>query len=393
MTKYSFITALLISVSLMLASCSGNKKADTGSRPPEVLPVDVVELRSDQARLCNIETGAIEMRSLAGTLKVNGIITVAPQNYATVCMPMGGFVKSTALMPGNVVAKGQPLAVLENPEFIDMQQNYLEAKNKLEFAEADFKRHSELYKNDVYSQQNLQQVTADYKNLQALVKALEQKLALIGIDPATIREENITRSVTLLSPISGYVKAVNVNVGKFVSPSDVLFEIVNSDKLFLELTLFEKDADKVSAGQQIRFLINNETDVHNAVISQTGKSINADKTCKVYASVSSSCKNMFPGMYVNATIETSGSKVASLPSGAVVSFDDKDYIFVVGRNKMENGKPVTEYKMVQVQKGISDGGFTEVILPPGFDLKTPGIVLKGAYNLLSAKKNAGEMAC
>ena len=296
-------------------------------------------------------------------------------------------------MPGNAVSKGQTLAILENQDFIDIQQNYLEARNKFEFAEAEFKRHTELYKEDVYSQQNLQQVTSDYKNLKAHVKALEQKLAMIGISPATLTEDNISRTVVVVSPISGYVKTVNINIGKFVAPSDVLFEIVNSDKLFLELTLFEKDADKVSTGQMIRFFINNETEQHEAVIYQTGKSVNTDRTYRVYATVSGTCKNVLPGMYVNAIIETSGNKVTAIPSDAIVSFDDKDYIFVFEKNKEEGGKPFTEYRMIEVHKGISDGGYTEIILPEGSGLKIAKVIIKGAYNLLSARKNAGEMAC
>jgi len=308
-------------------------------------------------------------------------------------MPMGGFVKSTLLMPGNAVSKGQTLAILENQDFVDIQQNYLEAKNKLEYAAAEYKRHTELYKEDVYSQKNVQQVASDYKNLKAQVKALEQKLALIGINPANLHEDDISSSVALVSPISGYVKTVNVNIGRFVSPSDILFEIVNSDKLFLELTLFEKDAANVSVGQKIRFFINNETEQHEAVIYQTGKSINTDKTYKVYASVPGVCKNVLPGMYVNAIIEAASNKVTALPSDAVVSFEDKDYIFVFDKTKEEDGKPFTEYRMIQVHKGVSDGGYTEIILPEGFDSNAAKVVVKGAYNLLSAKKNAGEMAC
>ena len=98
-------------------------------------------------------------------------------------------------------------------------------------------------------------------------------------------------------------------------------------------------------------------------------------------------------MYVNALIKESDTLVTALPSEAVVSFDDKDYIFVFDRNKEEDGKPFTEYRMVEVQKGVSQGGYTEVVLPEGFELNTAIVVVKGAYNLLSAKKNAGEMAC
>ncbi len=393
MKKYKIKSLIVIfSFLVAFASCTNGKSA-VEIKEAEVLPDDIVELRDDQVKLANIETGAIELRSLSGTLKVNGLVTVAPQNLATVCMPLGGFIKSIALMPGNAVSKGQTLAIIENQEFVDIQQNYLEAKNKLAFAEADYKRHTDLYKQEVYSQQNLQQATSDYKNLKAQVKALEQKLALIGINPASLNEDNIMRSVAVVSPISGNVKKVNINIGKFVSSSDILFEIENSDKLFLELSLFEKDADKVSAGQKIRFFINNETEQHEAVIYQTGKSINPDKTYTVFASVPEKCKNILPGMYVNAVIEASSNKVATLPSEAIVSFDDKDYIFLFDKNKMEEGKQFTEYRMILVTKGVTDGGYTEITLPESINIKMVKAVVKGAYNLLSAKKNAGEMSC
>jgi RND family efflux transporter MFP subunit len=394
MTKNSYISIAIVSVFFIaLLSCNRSKKSVSENKESEEIPEDIVELRDDQVKLANIETATIEMRPMSGTLKVNGMVTVAPQNEATVCMPIGGFVRSTSLMPGSVVKKGQTLAILENQNFVDIQQNYLEAKNKFEFAAAEYKRHSELYKSDVYSQQNLEQVTADYKNLKTQVKSFEQKLMLIGINPTNLGEDNISNSVALISPISGFIKTVNINIGKYVSPTDVLFEIINNDKLFLELTLFEKDADKVSTGMKIRFFINNETEQHEALIYQTGKSINIDKTYKIYANVLGVCKNVFPGMYVNAIIEASSNIVTALPSDAIVSFDDKHYIFVFDRDKKEKGMPFTEYRMIEVLKGITDSGYTEIILPKGFDIKTAKFVIKGAYNLLSAKKNAGEMSC
>jgi len=392
-TYQSVLSVIMISLPGFLVSCNDTKKSNDDAREMEVLPPDIVELRDDQIKLANIETGTIEMRSLSGNLKVNGSVGVAPQNLATVCMPFGGFVKSTMLMPGNAVTKGQTLAILENQEFVDIQQNFLVAKSNLEFAEAEFKRHTELYKEDVYSQKNLQKVTADYKSLKAQVRALEQNLALIGINPVDLHEDDISRSVAVVSPITGFVQSVNINIGKYVTPTDVLFEIVNSDKLYLDLTLFEKDADKVSAGQKIRFFINNETEQHEAVIYQTGRSVNIDKTYKVYATVTGSCKNLLPGMYVNAIIEASSSQVTSLPSEAIVSFDDKDYIFIFDKDKVEDGRQFTEYRMVEITKGVTDGRFTEVTLPVGFDIKTAKVVIRGAYNLLSAMKNAGEMSC
>ena len=256
MTKLSIkLSIIALGLIVSLNSCiSGDSKPLAASAEEEVLPDDIVELRDDQIKLAGIQTGSIEMHAVSNTIKVNGIVSVAPQNQATVCMPLGGFIKSTTLIAGNAVGKGQVLAVIENQDFVDIQQSFLEAKNKLVFAEAEFKRHTELFKEDVYSEQNVQQVTVDYKNLKALVKSLEQKLFLIGINPDELNEDNISNTVSLVSPISGFLKSVNVNIGKYVSPTDILFEIVNSDKLFLELTLFENDANKVASGQKDKVL-------------------------------------------------------------------------------------------------------------------------------------------
>jgi cobalt-zinc-cadmium efflux system membrane fusion protein len=399
MKKHSFITWIVLPLMLpmslaILASCREGGQNSIEVEEIEVLPDDIVELREDQIKLAGIEFGSIETRSLGSTLNVRGTVTTSPQGLATVCLPMGGFVTSTSLLEGSAVSKGQTLAIIENQDFIDIQKDYLEAVARLEFSEAEFRRHSELFKEEVYSQESLQQVTAEYKSLKTQVKALEQKLSLIGIRSSDLKEENIRGTLPVVAPISGYIQAVHINIGKYVAPSDVMFEIVSSDHLLLELTLFEQDADKIAQGQNIRFFVNNETEEHLATIYQTGKSISADKTVKALARIQGHCSKVLPGMYVRAVIETSSDrKVTCLPSESIVSFDDKDYIFVFEQDKEEDGKPFTEYRMIEVRKGFTDNGYTEILLPDGFDHTKARAVTKGAYNLLSAKKNAGEMAC
>jgi RND family efflux transporter MFP subunit len=387
MKKYSLFLVVL------LMACNGGKKANIETETTEVLPDNIVEMRADQIQLANIETGVVALRSMSGSIQVNGAVAVAPNSQATVSAPLGGYVKSTNLLPGNPVRKGQVLAVIENPEFIDLQQAYLEVKSKFEFAETDFKRQSDLYGNNATSQKTLQQATSDYRILKAQMRGLEQKLRLIGIRTDKLTADNLTGSAKLVSPISGFLKAVNVSIGKSVSPTDVLFELVNNDQLLLELTLFEKDANKVAIGQHVHFLINDEAEEHEATIYQTAKAINSDKNFKVYAKVNGTCRNLLPGTYVNASIEVSGQKVTALPSEAVVRFEDKNYIFVFERDKTEGGKAFSEYKMIEVGLGVSEGNLVEIRLPEGLNPNGLKVVVKGAYNLLSAKKNAGEMAC
>lgn len=359
----------------------------------EELPEDIVELNAEQIKLAGIQLGKVEMRLVSGVIKANGIVTTAPQNSASVSVPLGGFVKSSNLLPGNAVKKGQTLAIIENTEFVDLQQNYLDIKNKYEFAEAEYKRHTELYKDDVYSEKNMQQTTSEYRSLKAQLSGIAQKLQVIGVNPATLTEENISATIALVSPISGYIKTANFSLGKYISPTDVLFEIVGTDNLLLELSLFEKDANAVAIGQVVHFSINNESHEHKAKIYQVGKSINDDRTYKVFANVQQPCPNVLPGMYVLAHIEKTDNQATSVPADAVVSFDNKYYIFAYEKDKEEGGKPFTEYRFIEITKGDTNDGFTEIQLPAGFDIQNTKIIIKGAYKLLAAKKNAGEMTC
>jgi membrane fusion protein, heavy metal efflux system len=389
-TKLFFYIPVL---SLFLIGCNGKKSVHDAAEH-EVLPENTVEMSTDQYKMAGIELGKVEYKAVNNVLKVNGIINVPPQNLVSVSVHLGGFVKSTNLVQGSPVSRGQVLALIENQEFIELQQSYLESKNSLEYAEADYNRQKDLFKENVNSAKSYQLALSEYKNLKTKVFALEQKLILIGIDAKHLTEEKITRSVSVVSPIDGYIKIVNINVGKYVNPTDVMFEIVNNQKLTLELSLFEKDIEKVSVGQKIRFSIPNKPNIeHTAVVYQVGKTICDDKTVKVYASVDNEDKNLLPGMYVNALIETSSNSTTVLPDEAVLTFEDKHYIFIYKDKRKENNKVVTDFLMIEVNKGISNNGFTEIILPKDFNLEKSNVVIKGAYNLLSAMKNAGDMAC
>lgn len=389
--KSKLIITLSLIGSLFLFSC-GNKTEKTEEH--EVLPENTCEMNAEQYKLAGIQLGGIEQKDLGNMLKLNGIINVPPQNMVSISATLGGYVKSTTLVQGSPVKKGQVLAVIENPEFIQLQQDYLESKSQLEFSETEYNRQKELYNENVSAAKTYQQALSTYKGLKVKVSALEQKLALIGIDVSSLKDDKIKRSVPLISPISGYVKTVNVNVGKYVNPTDVVFEIINNEKLTLELTMFEKDIDKIKEGQKITFESTGNTEKkYNATVYRVGKAINEDKTVKVYATVDGNNKELLSGMYVTALVETGNSLVEALPDEAIVSFDDKNYIFISKGKRTEDEKVVNDFLMVEIKKGRSAGGYTEVIFPEGFDKNAKNIVVKGAYALLSALKNAGEMSC
>ncbi|MEI6124824.1 MAG: efflux RND transporter periplasmic adaptor subunit [Bacteroidota bacterium] len=392
-TMKSKIILFAIVASFFMFGC-GSKNQNAEEKEVEVLPENTCELNAAQYKIAGIQLGGFEQKDLGNMLKLNGLINVPPQNLVSISATMGGYIKSTSLLQGSPIKKGQVLVIIENPEFIELQQNYLESKSQYEFAETEFNRQKELFNQNAASAKTYQLALSNYKSLKAKVNALEQKLALIGIEVSALKEDKIMRAVPIVSPINGYVKTVNVNVGKYVAPTDVIFEIVNNDKLTLELTMFEKDIDKIHEGQHIKFESTGLAGkTFNATVYRVGKAINNDKTVKVYATVDDNDKGLLSGMYVTAIVETGNSMVNALPSEAIVSFEDKSYIFISKGKRTEGEKVVDDFLMVEVQKGMSAGGYTEVILPTAFDKNAKNIVLKGAYALLSALKNGGEMAC
>jgi len=402
LSRLSYAAALAV----LLSSCGSKEKDGAGTEgaadSTATEESNSVELSQSQFEAVGVELGSPELRALSGMLKVNGFIDVPPQNLVSITTQMGGIVKSTPLLQGTKVSKGQVIAILQNQEFVQMQQDYLESKSQLELSDSEYKRQQTLAQQNVNAQKTLQQAKAAYQGNLARENALRQRLQLINISPSTLTANNIRSQVNIYSPISGYVTKVNVNTGKFVAPNDVMFEIVNSSNLHVELNVFEKDAQMVKKGQKVLFTLTNDSTQRTATVQLVGGEINTDKTVTVHA-IAQGSTGFIPGTYLKALIETGTMQVTALPSAAVVDFEGKKYIFVKNTAdkkanepaKAENGATtassgtVHHFEMVEVTTGISDGGYIEVTMPAGRDFAGK-VVLKGTYDLLSKMKNSEE---
>lgn len=222
----------MISVGAM--SCNQTNKEATVETEVETQSKDEVTLTKDQYKMADIQLGQIEKRNLSNVIKASGELDLPPESMVSISAPLGGYVRSTGLLTGKEVRKGQVIAVIENPEFIDIQQEYLESKSRLEFLQLEYKRQEELRKEDVNSAKTFQQVSSELKTMRARMSGLQQKLSLIGINVNSLQAGRISRTSNLYAPINGYVITSNANKGKYVMPTDVLFELGNKSDLHFE---------------------------------------------------------------------------------------------------------------------------------------------------------------
>jgi len=372
---------LFFCFSLIIVSCSTSSEKKETASVIEKQSTEVV-LSDEQFKSIKIQLGSVESRSLSGSIKANGMLDVPPQNLVSISAPLGGFVKSTELLQGMHVKKGQVVAVLEHPDYIQMQQDYLDNKNQLEFLEQEYNRQLDLSKENVNALKALQHSKSSYLSTKAKVEGLKAKLKLVNINPATIESGEIKNSVDIISPIAGYVSQVNVNIGMHVSPTDVMFRIVDTEHVHAEAQVFEKDIPKLKVGQLAHILLSNETKERLAKVFLIGKEITAERTVRVHCHLEGEDANLIPGTYFSAIIETGLNSVSALPIDAIVNFEAKHFVFV------EKDATSHRYELLEIKTGTSDGGYMEIDSQLN-DFKNK-IVVSGSFELLNTLKNVEE---
>ncbi|TDE10531.1 efflux RND transporter periplasmic adaptor subunit [Dyadobacter psychrotolerans] len=385
--KNVLMTILLFTA---LFACEQTKEEEQEKEKTEEITDTEIILTAAQYQTAGIETGSTSIRNLSDVVTANGLIDIPPQNLVSISAPMGGFVRKTELLQGMKVKKGQLLAVMENPEFIQIQQDYLETQSKLDLAQLELKRQTELSKENINAQKILQQSASEVKIQKARLNGLTERLRTAGINMKTLEAGNIVNHASIYAPISGSVTTVNVNLGKYVNPTDVMFEIVDTDHLHVELSVFENDIQKVKLGQLVRFTVsNNPGKEHLAKVYLINQKINEDRTVRVHCHLTNEEHGMMPENFVKAIIETGANPVTALPDEAIVDYEGQSYIFLE-KPKQSAKKSGTAFEMLQITKGVSENGFTEVQFPKDYENTKSGIVLKGAYTLLSKLKNTEE---
>lgn len=373
---------LFITAAAYLFSGCGNS-APTPETSATSAQGNRVHLTAEQLKNAGIVVGRPESRQMASTLKVNGVIEVPPQNLVSVSFPIGGYLQSTNLLPGMPVRKGQSIAVLEDPQYIQFQQDYLIGKVQLQYLESEFRRQQELSAGQAGSAKILQQAQTDYHAQKILVKALSEKLRLIGLNPETLDENNLSRSVRVYAPIDGFVSAVKVNIGKYVNPTDVLFELVNPRDIHLKLTVFEKDVSSLRAGQRVVAHTNDRPDEsHPGKILLISHNVNEQRAVDVHCHFDRYDARLLPGMFMNAVINVVDEEALAVPESAVVRWENRHFIFV------EKGPG--DFELTEVEPGAVSDGYIKVLPAGGGDFFAANVVLQNAYTLLMKMKNTAE---
>jgi RND family efflux transporter MFP subunit len=402
---------------IFLISC-GKKDASTESESEikteqteehgEEAPQTIASLTEEQMKAVGITLGKIEMKELTSTIKANGALRVPNNNKATITSMYGGIIKTLNVQIGDFVRKGQVIASISNPEYIQLQEQYLTVKSRIAFAEQEYRRQKELFDNDAGAKKNLQSSDAELKTLRTQRASLQRQLQIMGINPANISNGNLRSGLVITSPISGTVSNISSQIGSYVDISSPVAEVIDNGSLHLDLQVFEKDLPKMKVGQIVHFKLTNNPEIeYDAKIYSIGSSFENDsKTISVHCSVTGNKTGLIDGMNITGIVSLDKSTTPAVPNEAIVEAESKYYVFIKTDKKQEehheeegehqDKKKAQEkesktinFEKIEVVKGSSDMGYTAITTFNEI-LKDADVVVKGAFFVNAKLSNSGE---
>ena len=389
----------LFAITLLFAACTA--KTEEKAVVAETHDLNSVEFSQDQYNNANVQLGKVSMTNLGSYIKASGTLDVPPNQFISITAPYGGIIKSTPVIEGKYMRMGEVIAVIENPEFLQMQQDYMETNSQLSFLKQEMTRQKELVKENIAAKKSLQRAGSEYNSMVARLEGLKSKLRLANINPGNVKAGKFTSRVSIHAPISGYITHVYSNVGKYIGPNEVLADMANTKNILVKVKVFEKDLPQVKMRQKIRFKATGDSIERIAEIFLIGKDIDADRTVQVSGKLLNPAPSLIPGMFINAIIEIGASATTALPQQAVVQSGGRNYIFVLDEDKSnedvaQNAKDQDstadkhiKFKRIEVGVSVTENGFTGVQLPSNFNMESK-VVTNGAYDLLSKMNNTEE---
>jgi len=372
----------------------------------------IATLTEEQIKTVGIEFGSVENKSLAATIRANGFLEVPNNRKANITALYGGVVKTMSVIIGDHVKKGQVIATIVNPQFVQLQEEYISLGSKIIFAEQELQRQRELNAGNAGALKNLQSVTSEINSLRTRKASLQQQIQLMGIDPDKINSSNMRSVLSITSPVSGTVTNVYAKLGSYVDVSSPVAEIIDNNSLHLDLRVYEKDLPLLKVGQTIHFtLTNNAVKEYDAKIFNIGAAFDNDsKTVPVHCDIQGDKKGLIDGMNITAMISLNEVTQQAVPNDAIVEADSKYYIFIVTDKKPEehheeeadghndekkDGKHTEEekgslnFEKIEVVKGTSNMGYTAVTFVNEIPANAK-VVTKGAFFINAKLTNSGE---
>lgn len=391
MIKRFILVAALTVITFVGFSFLSQSKAETSESENQEEEIDFqnIPLSEKQVKAVDLKMGEAQEREMDAMLHVNGSLVLRAQDMGNVSSLMGGIVKNVYVKEGQMVSRGQVVATIENTDVVTLQREYYTAYKESEMARLELDRQKTLASAGAGIKKTLQMAEKNYKVAQANLLGTGRQLQQMGISTKEVAKGKFTTVFPLRAPISGTVSDMQASLGSYADMQTPLMKIRNNTGVECDLNVFEKDINKVKAGDKVLLALTNQPGITitGRVYGMNQYFSDGTKSVAVHVKLDNTRgMKLFDGMYVSGQIATGRQECTTLPSKAIVNSDGKNYIFALNK-KPQKGK--YEFSRHEVTTGVSQNGYTEVLLCEHIK-KDQKIVTDNAFYLASMTSEHGE---
>jgi membrane fusion protein, copper/silver efflux system len=305
-----------------------------------------VEISSEQQKLIGVKTVKVSLKSIRKVIRTVGRIEADERKLATINTKVEGWIEKLHVdYTGRYVKKGEPLVEIYSPELLATQQEFLSI---LKWA----KQPGDKKKDDTLGLMLAKDATA-------ALDAARQRLRFWDISDAQIKQIQQSgkpvRTLTLYSPVSGFVTQKMAVLGIKVMPGEKLFDIADLSTLWIIADIYENELPLVKVGQQAKITLSYFPGKElSSKIDYIYPTISADtRTAKIRLTLPNPGGQLKPQMFTNVEIKISLGKKLVIPESAVIDTGTSQVVYV------DKGEGAFEPR--EVELGLRADGSVEVL--------------------------------
>jgi cobalt-zinc-cadmium efflux system membrane fusion protein len=344
-------TVTLLLVMLSTASCASCKQSSAKAEAQP--PAGEAWLDDHQLAEQQIQTAPVDDQNVDDTVLGGGKVAFDDARVTHIFSPVTGKVIKIDAQLGDVVKKGQELAVIDSPDISLASSDVGKAQADLIAAQHDFEREKELYAEHAASQKDFEQAQDNYQKAKAEYERARAKSSLLTAGGGS----SVNEGYALRAPIDGTVMARNVSPGVEVQgqygggTAVELFTVGEVDRVWVIADVFEMDVGRVKNGQKAIVKLQPYPDqLFPCTIDYVSGTLDPlTHTGKIRCSFDNSDGKLKPEMYATVAVSVDQRKALAIPREALVRLGDQTIVFV------ETGKtPEGKHKFDRVPVDVDE---------------------------------------
>ncbi len=325
----TFLEVGLLSATLALSGCQRSKTYSTEESSQAGNNPELFTIPQDQTS--HVQVVTVQPTTLTRTLRLTGAVAYNGFRTTPVITQVSGPVSRIAVVPGQKIAKGQPMLYVASPDYSQLRSNYLKAKDAYLLAQKAYARAKDLYQHQAIAEQNLEQAESAEVQAGGDMASAAAALKVMGItDPDALVKAPPSFEVPVRAPISGEVVEQLVSAGQFIQPGTTqCFTISDMSTVWVLVNVYQNDLPYVKVGDQVAIHTDAYADVFHGRISYIAAALDPNtRTLQARIETSNPGEKLKKDMFVSATVNAGTIKDAiALPDSAVLR-DNENQPFV-----------------------------------------------------------------